>query len=62
MLKEYRDVLKVKDLCEILGLSKNMVYNLLKSNTIRSLKTGRKYLIPKQCVIDYLESAQYTSC
>lgn len=37
----------VKDLQEILGVSRPVVYNLIKQDSFRVLKIGEKYLIPK---------------
>lgn len=61
MFKDYPDVLNVKQLCEILHIGKNSAYELLSSGEIKSRKIGRKYLIPKICVIDFINSARYTS-
>ncbi|MCD7888745.1 MAG: helix-turn-helix domain-containing protein [Oscillospiraceae bacterium] len=61
MLKNYGDVMIVEEVCEFLKLGKNKVYELLQSGDIASRKVGRKYLIPKKSVIDFLESVRYTS-
>ena len=57
MLKNYKEILTVKDLCEILGIGKNTAYNLLKSGEIRSVKIGKIYKIPKDFLINYLKSS-----
>ncbi len=54
LLKGYNDVLTATELMEVLNLSKNKVYELLKSNTISSRKIGTTYRIPKINVIDFL--------
>ena len=56
MLKNYKDILTVKDLCEILDIGKNTAYRLLKSGEIRSVKIGKVYKIPKDFLIKYLTS------
>ena len=56
MLKNYKDILAVKDLCEILDIGKNTAYNLLKSGEIKSVKIGKIYKIPKDYLIRYLTS------
>lgn len=61
LLKNYGDVMIVEEVCEFLKLGKNKVYELLQSGDIASRKVGRKYLIPKKSVIDFLESVRYTS-
>ena len=32
------------------------VYKLLKSGKIRTIKVGKRYIIPKRCVSEFLES------
>ncbi len=61
LLKDYSDVMTVEEVCAVLKLGKNKVYELLQRSEISSRKVGRKYLIPKKSVIDFLESARYTS-
>lgn len=57
MLKNCKEILTVKDLCEILNIGKNTAYSLLKSGEIRSVKIGKIYKIPKDCLINYLKSS-----
>ena len=57
MLKEYPDVLKIEQMCEVLGISKKTGYKLLQSNTITSMKVGRTYRIPKIHLIAYLRTS-----
>lgn len=59
MFNDYPDVLTVKQLAKILNIGINNTYKLLQNGTIRSHRIGKKYLIPKICVIDYLKSARY---
>ena len=47
-------VLHVKDLAEILSISQNTAYALVRSGQIRSIRTGRIYRIPKDALIEYL--------
>ena len=54
-LEQYPDILSPKDLIEILPLGKNRVYELLESNVIKNKKFGRKYIIAKVSVIDFLQ-------
>ncbi len=55
MLNNYNDVLTVQDLKEILHVGKHHVYNLLTTGEIPSRRIGRKYIIPKNGLIDFLE-------
>ena len=53
---EYPEILSVRQLRDILQISKPTCYGLLLSNQIESIKIGREYRIPKQNVIKYLNS------
>lgn len=59
MLNKYPDVLTVEQLAQVLGVGKNSAYKLVNNRVIGHVKVGKKTLIPKACVIDYLESARY---
>jgi len=59
MLNGYRDVLTVNELAEILGIGKTSAYRLVNDGIIGCRRVGKKILIPKACVIDYLNSARY---
>lgn len=59
MLRDYPDVLTPEQVAEALGISRKSVYRLLRERTIGSKRIGTKYLIPKRCLVDYLESARY---
>lgn len=60
MLKDYPDVLTPRQVAEALVISENSAYRLIRQRVIGSKKVGRKILVPKVCVIDYLTSARYT--
>ena len=47
-------VLHVKELAEVLSISQNTAYALVRSGQIRSIRTGRIYRIPKDSLIEYL--------
>lgn len=55
MLNKYKDILSVKELCEILGIGKNTAYRLLKNGEIKSIRIGNKYKIPKEYLLEYLK-------
>lgn len=42
MFNEYDDLLNVEELCEILGIGKNTVYELLNSGELKAFKVGRR--------------------
>jgi len=54
MFKDYPDVLTVKDLQQMLGIGKNLAYELVSKRTIPHVKMGRKIIIAKISVIEYL--------
>lgn len=54
IFQDYPDVVSIKDLQKMLGIGRNKAYELLRDNTIQSIKIGRDYKIPKIYVIKYL--------
>ncbi len=54
-LKKYPPVLSVKDLEEILCVSHNTAYALVRSGQIHSVRVGRSYRIPVDAVVAYLK-------
>lgn len=59
MLNKYPDVLTVQQLAEVLGIGNNKAYELIKQRTIGCKRIGRRIIIPKTCLIDFLHSARY---
>lgn len=51
---EYDEILSIEDVMEILHIGKNSVYSLLKSNEIRNIRVGKRYIVPKQSVINFI--------
>lgn len=47
-------VIHVKDLAEILSISLTSAYCLVRSGQVRTVRVGRRYLIPKQSLLVYL--------
>lgn len=60
MFKEYPDILTVHQLAEALRISINSAYRLVNQRVIGCKRVGRKILVPKQCLIDYVRSASLT--
>ena len=56
LLDKYDDVLTVKELKQVLRISKNKTYELLKNQTIKSIKVGTHYRIPKINITNYLQN------
>lgn len=57
IFKNCPDVLSVKDLCQVLRISRGGAYKLLGSGTIHSFKIGNIYKIPKDSLIAYMNKA-----
>ena len=54
LIHNYPPVLCVKQLVEILAISHNTAYELIRSGKIHSVRVGRSYRVPLDAVIDYL--------
>ena len=54
MFTSYPDLLTIVQLKEMLGIGITLAYRLVRDNTIKALKIGREYKIPKANVISYL--------
>ena len=53
-LKNYPDVLTVKDVWEILHIGRNTAYKLINEQGLKCQGLGRIIRVSKQCLIDYL--------
>ena len=57
MFDFYPDILTVNDVTEILGISKNMVYKLIKAKKLPAERLGNKlWRISKKELIKYFEN------
>ena len=55
MFSNYPDVVNFAQMKEMLGnIGSTLAYKLLRENTIKSIKVGRAYKIPKKNIIEYL--------
>ena len=55
MFSNYPDVVNFTQMKEMLGnIGSTLAYKLLKENSIKSIKVGRAYKIPKNNIIEYL--------
>ena len=60
MFKDFPDVMTAQQAAQALGICEASVYRLIHERALGCRRVGRKYLIPKVCPIDYLNSARYT--
>lgn len=56
MFVEYPDVISIEDLTQMLRIGRNKAYELVNTNVIKSIKIGKKYIIPKFRVIEFLQN------
>lgn len=54
MFEEYEDIVTVEELCAMLKCGRNAAYQFLAAGRIKSIHNGKKYIIPKQSVIDFI--------
>ena len=59
MFNDYSDVLTVEEASKALCIGKNSVYKLVNNHTLGSLRVGKKILIPRLCLVDFIQSARY---
>ena len=55
MFSDYPDVVSVEQVTEMLHIGQVLAYKLLKDGTIKARKVGRRYIIAKRNVIDFLQ-------
>lgn len=55
MFSEYPDVVTPEDVQHMLHMGRNSVYKLLKEEKIKTIKIGKKYIIPKKSVIRFID-------
>ena len=55
VFKEYPDILDVKQVSRLLGVSTKTVYRILGNGELESLKVGREFRVPKVNVMKYIK-------
>lgn len=55
VFREYPDVMNVKQVSTLLGVSTKTVYKLLQDGSLLSLKVGREFRVPKINVMKYMK-------
>lgn len=56
MFKDYPDVVTIDDLQAMLHIGRNTAYKVLQDDLIKALRIGKKYIIPKTSVINFVSS------
>lgn len=54
MFSEYPDMVNVKQLRQMLGISRAVAYDLLSKKLIKGIKVANAYKIPKISIIDFI--------
>ena len=54
MFREFPDVMSLKEVCKILGISTKTGYKLIATEQLHALKVGRSYRVPKIYLFTYL--------
>ena len=54
MFPDFPDIVTVTQLKEMLGVSRHLAYDLINDGSIRGLKIGNAFKIPKVNVIEYV--------
>ena len=54
MFPDFPDIVTVTQLQEMLGVSRHLAYDLINDGSIRGLKIGNAFKIPKVKVIEYV--------
>lgn len=54
MFKEYPDIITILDLQTMLHIGRNAAYKLLQDNSIVNIRVGKKYIIPKASVANFI--------
>ncbi|MBU3153515.1 helix-turn-helix domain-containing protein [Clostridium estertheticum] len=55
MFENYKDVVNIEDLTQMLDIGKNKAYELINSGIIKSFKIGKVHKIPKVWIVDYIQ-------
>jgi len=54
MFTHYEAIVTVYDVCDMLLIGKNRVYELLESGELKGFKIGRVWKIPRESVEEYI--------
>jgi excisionase family DNA binding protein len=59
-LSAYPDVMTVKEIAKVLRTGVNTVYGLVHAGAIRSVRIGKRFIVPKREVLEFLDGLGYT--
>ena len=55
VFKGYPEVLNVKQVSTVLGISAKTVYKLIRKGALSSMKVGREFRVPKVVIMRYIK-------
>lgn len=58
MFKEYPDILTIPQVAKALGVGTKAAYTLVNNHRIGAIRVGRSIKVPKQSLIDYVNTAR----
>ena len=58
MFPEYPDIVTVRQLREMLGISRQLAYDLINDGELQAIKIGNNFKIPKVSVINFVTEEQ----
>lgn len=53
-IEDCHDVMTIEDCVEVLGISKPTVYRLLQEGRIQCVRIGRRYIVPRKSVAEFI--------
>ena len=59
-LSGYPDLLDTKQVQQVLGLGRSMIYSLIRSGEIEHMKIHGKIRIPRRYLVDYINTLWYS--
>lgn len=54
MLENYEEIMTPDEVCEVLRIGKNALYDLLSTGRLKAYRNGRVWRIPKNVVVEYI--------
>ena len=61
LFNNYPDIITVSQLAKMLNIGKSSAYALLQKNRIHHVRVGKKYIIPKSAVLDFIGGMCYNN-
>lgn len=58
MLADYPDILKPAEVMEILGIRKNLFYELVNDGRLKASKIGKIWRIPKTSIFQFMKDSE----